>query len=162
MKKIILFAVCFSWLFCTIDTFAKQEYFRTVKISGRKNCAIFSSKKWQKKSAKIDLPPGRYVFKPIGGAISPWPKDKIAMECCGEKPWMWYLLIDIDGKKYVMGRLVKFDSPQEAFVENEDDEIAIELIEQKTIKIGTEDLSEGKDYCNDNRGYQTIGIIKIK
>jgi hypothetical protein len=141
---------------------ADQKYFKTITISGSKNCAIFGTKKWDEKSIKEELPAGKYIIKPIAGAMSPWAKDSIAMQCCGEKPWMWYLLIEVDGKKYVMGRLVKFDTKEEAFKENQNEEISIELNQKTIIKVGTEDISDGKDYCNDNRGTETIGIIKVE
>lgn len=155
MKKIICAVLMNCLMFSTVAV-AEQ-----VAIIGNKNCAIFGSKKWEEKTIKITLQPGRYTIKPFSGAVSPYPKDDSAKKV-GEKPWMFYVKVDVDEKEYVIGRLIKFDTKEEALKENEDDAISIELNKETTIKIGTEDISEGKDYCNDNRGTEIIDIQKYK
>jgi hypothetical protein len=128
MQKTAIVTVFIGMLFVS-NAIADQNYFKTVDVNGISNCAIYGKSKWDAKSVKVELPKGKYILKPVSGAISPWPKDSTAYQA-GEKPWMWYLFIDVDTKKYVMGKLIKFDTKEEALKENQDDEIAIELVKE--------------------------------
>ena len=156
------YAVCAFLLIIafSFNVYADPVLYKSVKVDGRENCsATIGDKKWAARSLKIELPPGEYSFIPVEGAISLWESDYTAPN---KKPWVWFVQISDGQRVFELGTQIKYQTIREAFERNKEDKQTIILDRTSTVAFWIEDTWRGKDYCGDNRGSVTVGIIKEK
>ena len=129
-----------------------------VEIDGRKNCCIESNH--NKCSKDIMLKAGNYILLPEKGAISRWRDDKTANKQ-EERPWEFYVNIEIGGNMYSLGSLVRYGKAEEAFNMQKNKKVELQIKDNTKVSFWIEDEWEGKDYCEDNRGFEVIKVEKI-
>lgn len=146
-------------LFFHLSSVAVAET-QTVSVDAGFNCC---TRDYYKSCAvKVHLSPGRYVFRPVDGALSRWGDDYTA-HAQGTQPWEWHVWIN-DGsqqKPWSLGSLVRYKTKSEALQRQQNQRVNITLRQQSTIFIWTEDEYQGKEYCTDNRGELVLEIKKV-
>lgn len=133
---------------------------QTVAVDAKYNCCDRDSYKYC--AVKIDLSPGRYIFKPAGGALSRWGDDNTAYTQ-NQRPWEWQVYIN-DGTRerpWSLGEWITCETQAEAFERQKNKRVNITLNQSSTIYLWVQDVYNGKDYCSDNRGKLIVEIIKI-
>ncbi|MFP5260246.1 MAG: hypothetical protein ACLGQH_14595, partial [Acidobacteriota bacterium] len=89
---------------------------KEVLVNAKTNCCIgldMNKENCLKKAAKLQLDPGKYLIKPINGAISRYPSDNAAI-LRKTKPWLLLVLVYDGNKIDVIGDEVKYTSKQDA------------------------------------------------
>lgn len=164
-KQLIYFWFILSALFFTSYALAGGTYYKVVSLDAVKNCASTSGRKGAKnfeaRAIKLTLPAGGYTFECADGAYSKWP-DRATAKSQNREPWLCFAQVSADNTIAIIGRDWGYPDPETAIEENRERYAEIHLSKQTTVYIWIEDSWQGVDYCDDNRGFFTVGIRKLR
>ena len=154
-SRIFLAAMFIAFL--SIIAHAEEPFL--IEVDGKRNCCMHND--FKKCSVELQLKPGKYVATPVKGAISRW-RDNGTAKRQGERPWEWYVNIEVAGDFHGLGSQVRYDKEEDALVSQREEKVIFEIKKMTFVRLWVEDEWEGRNYCSDNRGKLLMRIDKVE